>query len=77
MRNLELVQSIRNSTKEGSLYWLLDETVTAMGARKLKMWIHQPLAEIKEIEKRHEAVTELIEEFFLKDELKTSLKRSV
>ncbi|MFD1928627.1 DNA mismatch repair protein MutS [Sporosarcina siberiensis] len=74
MRNLELVQSIRNSTKEGSLYWLLDETVTAMGARKLKMWIHQPLADIKEIEKRNEAVTELIEEYFLKDELKTSLK---
>lgn len=74
MRNLELVQSIRNSTKEGSLYWLLDETVTAMGARKLKMWIRQPLAEIKAIEKRHDTVAELIEEFFLKDELKTSLK---
>ncbi|MCZ2258747.1 DNA mismatch repair protein MutS [Sporosarcina sp. G11-34] len=74
MRNLELVQSIRNSTKEGSLYWLLDETVTAMGARKLKMWIHQPLADMIEIKKRQEAVTELIEEFFLKDELKTSLK---
>ena len=66
MRNLELVQSIRNGTKEGTLYWLLDETVTAMGARKLKMWIHQPLAEIKEIEKRHDAVTELIEDFFLR-----------
>ena len=74
MRNLELVQSIRNSTKEGSLYWLLDETVTAMGARKLKMWIHQPLADIQEIENRNEAVAELIEEYFLKDELKTSLK---
>ena len=45
MRNLELVQSIRNGSKEGTLYWLLDETVTAMGARKLKMWIHQPLSE--------------------------------
>lgn len=74
MRNLELIQSIRNSTKEGSLYWLLDETVTAMGARKLKMWIRQPLAEIKAIEKRHETVAELIKEFFLKDELKTNLK---
>lgn len=74
MRNLELVQSIRNSTKEGTLYWLLDETVTAMGARKLKMWIHQPLAEQQAIENRLNTVTELVEEFFLSDELKTSLR---
>ena len=62
------------AAKEGTLYWLLDETVTAMGARKLKMWIHQPLAEKRAIENRLDAVTELIEEFFLRDELKTSLK---
>jgi DNA mismatch repair protein MutS len=74
MRNLELIQSIRNGSKDGTLYWLLDETVTAMGARKLKMWIHQPLAEKSTIENRLDAVTELIEEFFLRDELKTSLK---
>ncbi|MEK5071053.1 DNA mismatch repair protein MutS [Sporosarcina sp. FSL K6-1508] len=74
MRNLELIQSIRSGSKEGTLYWLLDETVTAMGARKLKMWIHQPLAEKIAIENRLNAVTELIEEFFLRDELKTSLK---
>lgn len=74
MRNLELVQSIRNGSKEGTLYWLLDETVTAMGARKLKMWIHQPLANGTAIENRLDAVSELIEGFFLRDELKSSLK---
>ncbi|MCG7333975.1 DNA mismatch repair protein MutS [Sporosarcina sp. ACRSM] len=74
MRNLELVQSIRNGTKEGTLYWLLDETVTAMGARKLKMWIHQPLADKSTIENRLDTVTELIEAYFLRDELQTSLK---
>ncbi|BAQ10595.1 DNA mismatch repair protein [Bacillus sp. OxB-1] len=74
MRNLELVQSIRNGTKEGTLYWLLDETVTAMGARKLKMWIHQPLADRRAIENRLDAVEELIGEFFLRDELKTQLR---
>ncbi|WP_342509607.1 DNA mismatch repair protein MutS [Sporosarcina sp. FSL K6-2383] len=74
MRNLELVQSIRNGSKEGTLYWLLDETVTAMGARKLKMWIHQPLAQQTAIENRQNTVTELMEEFFLSDELKTNLK---
>ena len=70
MRNLELVQSIRNGTKEGTLYWLLDETVTAMGARKLKMWIHQPLAEKSMIENRLNTVSELIEDYFLRDELR-------
>ena len=74
MRNLELVQSIRNGTKEGSLYWLLDETVTAMGARKLKMWIHQPLAEPSAIENRLDTVTQLLEDYFLSDELKTCLR---
>lgn len=74
MRNLELVQSIRNGTKEGTLYWLLDETVTAMGARKLKMWIHQPLAEQVKIETRLDTVTELVEDFFLSDDLKTNLR---
>ncbi|MFS0574150.1 DNA mismatch repair protein MutS [Sporosarcina sp. 179-K 3D1 HS] len=74
MRNLELVQSIRNGTKEGTLYWLLDETVTAMGARKLKMWIHQPLADKRAIENRLDTVTELVEEFFLREELKTHLR---
>lgn len=74
MRNLELVQSIRSSTKEGSLYWLLDDTVTAMGARKLKMWIHQPLADRQQIVNRLDTVSELIEAFFLSDELKVSLR---
>jgi len=74
MRNLELLQSIRSGTKEGSLYWLLDETVTAMGARKLKMWIHQPLAKASKIQNRLDTVTQLIEDYFLSDELKTSLK---
>ncbi|CAM3072449.1 DNA mismatch repair protein MutS [Filibacter tadaridae] len=74
MRNLELVQSIRNGSKDGTLYWLLDETVTAMGARKLKMWIHQPLAEQNEIENRLATVTALIGDFLLRDELKTNLK---
>ena len=74
MRNLELVQSIRNGNKEGTLYWLLDETSTAMGARKLRIWIHQPLADKAAIEDRLTIVSDLIEDYFLRDELKTSLK---
>lgn len=74
MRNLELVQSIRTGTKEGTLYWLLDETVTAMGARKLKMWIHQPLAELSAIETRQNIVSELLDAFFLRADLRDALK---
>ncbi|MDW0115658.1 DNA mismatch repair protein MutS [Sporosarcina thermotolerans] len=74
MRNLELIKSIRNGSKEGTLFWLLDETSTAMGARKLRIWIHQPLADKSAIEDRLELVTDLIDDYFLRDELKTSLK---
>ena len=74
MRNLELVQSIRNGSKEGTLFWLLDETATAMGARKMRIWIHQPLADKPAIEDRLTIVSDLIENYFLRDELKSSLK---
>lgn len=74
MRNLELVQSIRSGSKEGTLFWLLDETSTAMGARKLRIWIHQPLADRVAIEDRLTIVSDLIEDYFLRDELKTALK---
>lgn len=75
-RNLELIQSIRGGDAKGTLLWLLDETVTAMGGRKLKQWMHQPLASKPAIEARQEVVTELLEEFFLRDEL-TQLLKSV
>ncbi|MEG0472655.1 MAG: DNA mismatch repair protein MutS, partial [Solibacillus sp.] len=73
-RNLELIQSIRGGDSKGTLLWLLDETVTAMGGRKLKQWLHQPLANKVAIEARQEVVTELLEEFFVREELQQLLK---
>ncbi|MCW1928262.1 DNA mismatch repair protein MutS [Bhargavaea beijingensis] len=73
-RNLELVQSIRGGGEKGSLFWLLDETVTAMGGRKLKQWIHEPLADRAAILERTEAVEELIEDFFVRGEVRELLK---
>lgn len=73
-RNLELLQSIRSGDQKGTLLWLLDETVTAMGGRKLKQWLHQPLANRKQIENRLHIVSDLLDEFFLRDELKELLK---
>lgn len=74
MRNLELVQSIRSGGKEGTLFWLLDETVTAMGARMLKRWIHQPLADQKAIEQRVNTVEAYINDYFLRQQLQDHLK---
>lgn len=73
-RNLELVQSIRGGDQKGSLYWLLDETITAMGGRKLKQWLHQPLANRVQIEHRLEVVTEMLEAYFIRADLRENLK---
>lgn len=73
-RNLELTESIRGKGKKGSLLWLLDSTMTAMGARKLKQWIEEPLFVKKTIEKRLQLVEALINEFFIREEMKEQLK---
>ncbi|MDI2588479.1 DNA mismatch repair protein MutS [Psychrobacillus sp. NEAU-3TGS] len=73
-RNLELISSIRNADQKGTLLWLLDETVTAMGGRKLKQWIHQPLADKYAIENRLAIVTSFLEDFMLREEIKEAFK---
>ncbi|WP_342578446.1 DNA mismatch repair protein MutS [Psychrobacillus sp. FSL K6-2843] len=73
-RNLELVSSIRNGDQKGTLLWLLDETVTAMGGRKLKQWIHQPLATKQAIESRLDIVTSFLDDFMLREEIKELFK---
>ena len=72
-RNLELTESIRNKERMYSLLWLLDETKTAMGSRKLKYWLENPLIDISEIEKRHNIVNSLLEEFILSEDLRKCL----
>ncbi|MCI1692881.1 DNA mismatch repair protein MutS [Aneurinibacillus aneurinilyticus] len=73
-RNLELVETIREKSKKGSLLWLLDQTVTAMGGRLLRRWIDKPLLSKAEIERRQEAVQALLDGWLARDELRTSLK---
>ena len=43
LKNLEIIETIRRSKKKGSLFWVLDDTKTAMGARMLKNWLLYPL----------------------------------
>lgn len=73
-RNLELTETIRSKGKKGSLLWLLDETMTAMGGRMLKQWIDRPLIERKEIESRQNMVEILLHHYFAREDLREKLK---
>lgn len=73
-RNLELTETIRSKGKKGSLLWLLDETMTAMGGRLLKQWIDRPLINKKEIQHRLNMVETLKEQYFERHELRDLLK---
>ncbi len=73
-RNLELMESIRDKSRKGTLLNVIDRTETAMGARKLKQWLDQPLLSKEAIETRHGQVKALIDAFFEREELKNALK---
>lgn len=72
-RNLELVETLREKQKRGSLLWVLDQTKTAMGARLLRSYVEQPLIEKKEIEKRQDAIAELNQSIITREELREYL----
>jgi len=72
-RNLELTETLRLKQRQYSLIWLLDKTKTAMGSRMLKNYIENPLINKDEINKRYDVVETLLEEFILKEDLKTLL----
>lgn len=73
-RNLELVETIRDKKKRGSLLWLLDKTVTAMGGRLLKQWLEKPLIDQEQIKNRLSMVETLIDSYFDREEIKEHLK---
>lgn len=61
-KNLELVETMREKNKYGSLLWAIDQTKTNMGARLLRNWICQPLKRVHDIMVRQRAVSELVEQ---------------
>ncbi len=71
--NLELVETIRLKDHTYSLFWLLDKCKTAMGSRKLKSWLLNPLKNKKKIEARYQKIEKLNEEFILKSQLQDAL----
>ena len=72
-RNLELVETLREKAKRGSLLWVLDKTKTAMGARMLRSFVEQPLIEKEEIEGRLDAIEELMQRAIDREELREYL----
>lgn len=58
-RNLEITETMRDKQKRGSLLWVLDKTKTAMGARRLRTMLEQPLIEVEPIINRQDAIEEL------------------
>ncbi|WP_261133002.1 DNA mismatch repair protein MutS [Bacillus sp. Marseille-Q3570] len=72
-RNLELVETLRQKQKKGSLLWLLDKTVTAMGGRTLKQWIEHPLLDQKVIEERLSIVETFMKQFFNREQVREQL----
>lgn len=72
--NLELTRTIRSEDKFGSLFWLLDETKTAMGRRLLKNFINQPLRDLAKIYRRQLIIDALTVNFISREEVKNLLE---
>jgi len=72
-RNLELTQTLHDGGRRGSLLGVMDRTVTAMGARKLRHWMTHPLVDRPAIEARHTAIEELVRASLCRDDLRQAL----
>ena len=74
-RNLELCETLRDKSKKGSLFGILDKTKTSMGKRRMKDWIDRPLIKENSINMRLDAVGELVDNMTVRIELSEALKR--
>lgn len=75
IRNLELISTMRDGEREGSLLFVIDRTSTPMGARRLKNWLLRPLQNKECIEKRLNGVKEIFENATLRSELRDILNK--
>ena len=73
IRNLELTETLRLKERTYSLLWLLDKTKTAMGSRKIKQWLTNPLRDINQIEDRYQKIEVFNTQFMQKDEIRDLL----
>ncbi len=75
IRNLEITETLYDKKVQGSLFGVLDRTNTAMGGRRLKQWLREPLNDPAEINRRLDAVEVLADDVLLANDLSASLKR--
>ncbi len=76
-RNLELTRTMREGKRAGSLLALLDHCLTAMGRRRLRLWVEQPLTEKQPIEERLDAVEEFLQNPLVRKELRAILQQVI
>ena len=74
-RNLEITEKLRDKSKKGTLLWVLDKSSTAMGGRLIRRWLNNPLLDVKQINKRLDAVQELKDNVILRGDLIDLLKK--
>lgn len=77
-RNLELTHNLKDNSIDGTLLWILDETLTSIGGRFLRFLrtsLTKPLIDTQEIKNRHNAVEYLVEDFELLEELRNLLRK--
>jgi len=74
IRNLELLETLRDKKTKGSLLSVLDATKTSMGGRALRKWIVNPLVNCAKIQNRHRAVDELLKNPIVREEIREALK---
>ena len=75
IRNLEITETLYDKQVKGSLLGVLDKTHTAMGSRKMKQWLKEPLNRVDEINARLDAVESLADNILVRNNIKDSLKR--
>ena len=73
-QTLELTQTLRSKEKKGSLLWVLDRTRTAMGGRLIRGWMERPLLSPVQIGRRQQAVSDLVEDIIIREELSHVLR---
>ncbi|MBQ1352664.1 MAG: DNA mismatch repair protein MutS, partial [Firmicutes bacterium] len=75
IRNLEITETLYDKQLRGSLLGVLDKTGTAMGSRKMKQWLREPLNDAETIKDRLDAVEYLSDEILLRNDLRASLRQ--
>jgi DNA mismatch repair protein MutS len=73
-RNLELTETIRSGTVQGSLLGVLDKTITAMGGRLLRAWLQQPLLDVETLTTRLDAVELFTTQTLARGDIRARLK---